>query len=157
MREGELQLNDKTTIREMLTHRHRRRCDGGGSCFDDCVMSALANHIHEGAWCQDVADEHYIEMVWITWSTTSKLDDNEIVKLVDDNADLDWLRFKRDLAKEREKVLQYYNAVAETGARRELEVRFSNCFNAVQSMSAALLETLSAGWKPHWVVCAARP
>ena len=67
MREGELQLNDKTTIREMLTYivTESGAMEAEAGCFDDCVMSlALANHIHEGAWEPvDVADEHYIEMV----------------------------------------------------------------------------------------------
>ena len=67
MREGELQLNDKTTIREMLTYivTESGAMEAEAGCFDDCVMSlALANHIHEGAWEPvDVVDEHYIEMV----------------------------------------------------------------------------------------------
>ena len=39
-----------------------------------------------------------------------KLDDNEIVKLVDDNVRTSTGYTSSDLAKEREKVLQYYNA-----------------------------------------------
>ena len=67
MREGELQLNDKTTIREMLTYivTESGAMEAEAGCFDDCVMSlALANHIHEGAWDPvEVSEEHYIEMV----------------------------------------------------------------------------------------------
>lgn len=67
MREGELQLNDKTTIREMLTYivTESGAMEAEAGCFDDCVMSlALANHIFEGAWDPvEVSDEHYIEMV----------------------------------------------------------------------------------------------
>ena len=67
MREGELELNDKTTIREMMTYivTESGAMEAEASCFDDCVMSlALANHIHEGAWEPvDTHDELYIEMV----------------------------------------------------------------------------------------------
>ena len=67
MREGELQLNDKTTIREMLTYivTESGAMEAEAGCFDDCVMSlALANHIHEGAWDPvEVSEEHYLEMV----------------------------------------------------------------------------------------------
>lgn len=67
MREGELELNDKTTIREMMTYivTETGAMEAEASCFDDCVMSlALANHVHEGAWTPvESPDELYIEMV----------------------------------------------------------------------------------------------
>ena len=67
MREGELELNDLTTIREMLTYivTETGAMQAEQGCFDDCVMSlALANHVHEGAW-EPVETPHelYIEMV----------------------------------------------------------------------------------------------
>jgi hypothetical protein len=67
MREGELELNDKTTIREMLTYvvSPTGAMEAEQGCFDDCVMSlAMGNHVHEGAW-EPVETPHelYIEMV----------------------------------------------------------------------------------------------
>ena len=53
MREGELELNDKTTIREMLTYisTESGSMEAEQGCHDDCVMSlALANYVHDGAW-----------------------------------------------------------------------------------------------------------
>ena len=51
MREGELELNDKTTIREMLTYIDRDRCDASRTWLSKTiVMSASANYVHEGAW-----------------------------------------------------------------------------------------------------------
>ena len=67
MRECELELNDKTTIREMLTYivTESGSMEAEPSCFDDCVMSlALANYVHEGAWEPvETPNELYIEMV----------------------------------------------------------------------------------------------
>jgi len=67
LRENELELNDKTTIREMLTYivTDSGSMEAEPGCFDDCVMSlALANHIHEGAWEPiDSTDDYYEEMV----------------------------------------------------------------------------------------------
>jgi len=67
VREDTIELNDKTTIREMLTYivTQSGGMEAEASCFDDCVMSlALANHIHEGSWDPIPAtDEYYIEMV----------------------------------------------------------------------------------------------
>ena len=67
VREGTIELNDKLTIREMLTYivTQSGGMEAEAGCFDDCVMSlALANHIHEGAWEPIKAvDEYYIEMV----------------------------------------------------------------------------------------------
>ena len=68
MREEELELNDKVTIREMLTYivteSGAMQADGG--CFDDCVMSlALANYVHDGAnWTPiESGDEFYVEVL----------------------------------------------------------------------------------------------
>ena len=75
-----------------------------------------------------------------------KLDDDEIVKLVDDNVRTSTGYASSDLAKEREKVLQYYNAKLPKPAHAGNSKYVSQTvFNAVQSMSAALLETFAAG------------
>lgn len=67
MREGELELNDKVTIREMMTYivTESGAMQAESGCFDDCVMSlALANYIHQGAWEPvESSDSYYIEMV----------------------------------------------------------------------------------------------
>jgi len=67
MREEEMELNDKITIREMLTYivTESGSMEAESGCFDDCVMSlALANYAHEGAWEPvDIPDELYVEMV----------------------------------------------------------------------------------------------
>ena len=75
-----------------------------------------------------------------------RLDDNEIVKLVDDNVRTSTGYSSSDLSKEREKVLQYYNAKLPRPAHDGNSKYISQTvFNAVQSMSAALLETFAAG------------
>tara|TARA_A100001011_G_scaffold324765_1_gene347277 strand:+ start:868 stop:2439 length:1572 start_codon:yes stop_codon:yes gene_type:complete len=67
MRETELELNDKTTIREMLSYivTETGSMEAESGCFDDCVMSlALANYVHEGAWQPiESTDEYYIEVI----------------------------------------------------------------------------------------------
>ena len=68
MREDQLELNCKVTIREMLTYivTESGAMQAESGCFDDCVMSlALANHVHEGAWEPiESTDNYYInEMV----------------------------------------------------------------------------------------------
>jgi hypothetical protein len=67
IREDELEINDKTTLREMLTYivTDSGSMEAEPGCFDDCVMSlALANHIHEGAWDPiDSTDDYYRDMV----------------------------------------------------------------------------------------------
>ena len=67
MRENEIELNDKVTIREMMTYivTESGAMQAEAGCFDDCVMSlALANYVHEGAWDPiDSSDSYYIEMV----------------------------------------------------------------------------------------------
>ena len=67
MREGELELNDKTTIREMLTYivTETGAMQAEHGCHDDTVMSlALANYVHEGAWeAVETPEELYMEMI----------------------------------------------------------------------------------------------
>ena len=67
LREDELELNDKTTIRELMTYivTENGAMEAEPSCFDDCVMAlALANHVHEGAWEPvEIPNELYLEMV----------------------------------------------------------------------------------------------
>jgi hypothetical protein len=62
-REGELEINDRVTLEEMLTFvfTDSGKMEGEGKCHDDCVMSlAICNHIHEGRWEPVVATEdHY--------------------------------------------------------------------------------------------------
>jgi hypothetical protein len=67
LRENELELNDVTTMREMLqfivTESGNMEAEDG--CHDDCVMSlALANHIHEGKFTPvTVTDDYYVEVI----------------------------------------------------------------------------------------------
>lgn len=67
MREEEIELNDKVTLREMLSYivTESGAMQAESGCFDDCVMSlALANYVHEGAWDPiESSDSYYIEMV----------------------------------------------------------------------------------------------
>lgn len=67
MREDELELNCKTTIREMLSYivTETGAMEAEQGCHDDTVMSlALANWVHEGAWEPvETPREMYIEMV----------------------------------------------------------------------------------------------
>jgi hypothetical protein len=67
VRENEIELNDKVTLREMLTYvvTESGAMEAEPNCYDDCVMSlALANHVHESAWEPvESTDEYYIEMV----------------------------------------------------------------------------------------------
>lgn len=65
LREGELVLNDKTTMQEMLTFvvKESGKLEAEEGCHDDCVMAlAIANHIHEGVWKPiKVASTHYVQ------------------------------------------------------------------------------------------------
>ena len=67
MREGELELNDKLTIREMLTYivTETGSMEAEQGCHDDTVMSlALANYVHEGAWTPvETPAELFTEMI----------------------------------------------------------------------------------------------
>lgn len=65
VRDNEIELNDKTTIQEMLTYivTVSGSMEAEKGCFDDCVTSlAIANHINEGAFIPVAAtDEWYVE------------------------------------------------------------------------------------------------
>ena len=67
VRDGDIELNDKATLREMLTYivTESGKMEAEQGHFDDTVMSlALANYIHQGAWEPVyVAPDHYIEML----------------------------------------------------------------------------------------------
>jgi hypothetical protein len=67
VRDEAIELNDKVTLREMLTYivTESGSMEAEGGCFDDCVMSlALANHVHQGIWTPiEASDTYYIEMV----------------------------------------------------------------------------------------------
>lgn len=65
LREKELTLNDKLTIRELMTYvvTEEGKMEAEKGCHDDCVMSlAIANFIHEGRFTPvEVTDEYYFE------------------------------------------------------------------------------------------------
>jgi hypothetical protein len=63
IREREIEINDLTTLHEMLSFvvTDSGKMEGEQGCHDDCVMAlAIANHIHEGKWTPiSVTDEYY--------------------------------------------------------------------------------------------------
>lgn len=67
LREQEMTLNDKLTIRELLTYvvTEDGKMEAEKGCHDDCVMSlAIANFIHEGRFTPlEVTDDFYIEAI----------------------------------------------------------------------------------------------
>lgn len=67
LREGEMEVNDKTTLRELQTYvvTDSGNMEAEDGCHDDTVISlALANHIHEGVFTPVVStDDFYIEMI----------------------------------------------------------------------------------------------
>lgn len=67
LREGEIELNDKTTLREMLSFivTESGNMEAEQGAHDDCVMAlAICNHIHEGKWTPiEVTDEFYVEAI----------------------------------------------------------------------------------------------
>lgn len=67
MRKQEVQLNDKVTIREMLTYivSESGAMEAEQGCHDDCVISlALVNHIHEGQFTPvETPEELYLESI----------------------------------------------------------------------------------------------
>ena len=83
-----------------------------------------------------------------TISDYEKLEDDEIVTLVDKAVRQSIGYYDSDLSRERSRVTQYYNGTlplpAHDGNSRYVS---QDVFNAVQSMSAALLETFSSGNK----------
>lgn len=67
IREKSIEINDKTTLREMKTYivTESGAMEAEAKCHDDCVTAlALANHIHEGAFTPiEATDEWYLEMI----------------------------------------------------------------------------------------------
>jgi len=67
VRDGELELNDKTTIREMLSFivTESGAMEAEPGCHDDTVMAlAMVNHVHEGRFTPvEVTDDFYIEAI----------------------------------------------------------------------------------------------
>lgn len=67
LRIGEIELNDKTTIQEMLTFvvKESGKLEAEEGRHDDCVMSlAICNHIHDGVWKPIlITDSHYTEAI----------------------------------------------------------------------------------------------
>jgi hypothetical protein len=65
LREAEMTLNDKLTIRELMTYvvTEDGKMEAEKGCHDDCVMSlAIANFIHEGRFSPvEVTDDYYFE------------------------------------------------------------------------------------------------
>lgn len=67
LRENQIEINDKTTLREMLSYivTESGGMEAENGCFDDCVMSlAIANHCHEGKFEPvDMPDDLYVEAI----------------------------------------------------------------------------------------------
>lgn len=67
LREGEMELNDKTTLREMLSFivTESGKMEAEQGTHDDTVMAlAIANHVHEGRFTPiNVTDDFYIEAI----------------------------------------------------------------------------------------------
>jgi hypothetical protein len=67
MRECELELYDRTTLREMQTFivNESGNMEAEEGCHDDCVTAlALVNHIHEGVFTPvESTDDYYIEAI----------------------------------------------------------------------------------------------
>lgn len=67
MREGDIEVYDKTTLKEMQTFvvNEAGKMEAENNCHDDCVMSlAIVNHIHPGRFVPiTVSDEHYVNAI----------------------------------------------------------------------------------------------
>jgi hypothetical protein len=67
LREKEIEVNDKTTLREMLSYivTESGSMEAEEGCHDDTVMAlAIANHCHEGKFIPvEVTDDFYIEAI----------------------------------------------------------------------------------------------
>ena len=75
-----------------------------------------------------------------------RLTESEIVKMVEDNIKTSVGYYDSDLSRERKKVTEYYNASLPKPAHDGNSKYVSqDVYDAVQSMSAALLETFSSG------------
>ena len=76
----------------------------------------------------------------------TRLDDEDIVALVDQNVRSSVGYYSSDLSREREKVLNYYNAkLPKPHHEGNSKYISQDVYSAVQSMQAALLETFAAG------------
>lgn len=67
LRDREIEVNDETTLREMLSYvvTETGQMEAEEGCHDDCVMSlAIANHLHEGRFVPvNVNDDYYIDAI----------------------------------------------------------------------------------------------
>lgn len=68
VREKTVELNDKTTIEELITFiadSKTGKIEHEVGCHDDCVLAlAIANHIHEGSWAPVLnEDDYFYEML----------------------------------------------------------------------------------------------
>jgi hypothetical protein len=67
MREGDIEVHDKTTLKEMQTFvvNEAGKMEAEQNCHDDAVMSlAIANHIHPGRFVPiPVSDEYYVNAI----------------------------------------------------------------------------------------------
>jgi hypothetical protein len=67
LRINELELNDKTTMQEMLTFvvKESGKLEADEGNHDDCVMSlAIVNHIHDGVWKPiPITPDFYVEAI----------------------------------------------------------------------------------------------
>lgn len=67
MREREIEINDPTTLREMLTFvvTESGKLEAEDGCHDDHVIAlAIANHIHDGKWVPvKVTDDFYSQAI----------------------------------------------------------------------------------------------
>jgi hypothetical protein len=67
MREKDITVADKTTLREMLTFvvNEAGKMEAEKGTHDDCVMAlAIANHVHPGRWTPIiVTDDYYIRAI----------------------------------------------------------------------------------------------
>lgn len=67
VRDGEIELNDKITIREMMSYivTESGAMEAEPGCHDDCVMAlAMTNHVHEGRFTPvEVTDDYYVEAI----------------------------------------------------------------------------------------------
>jgi hypothetical protein len=66
-RDDEIEINDKTTLREMLSYvvNESGAMEAEEGCHDDTVMAlAIANHCHEGKFTPiNVTDDYYIDAI----------------------------------------------------------------------------------------------
>jgi hypothetical protein len=66
-RDREIEINDETTLRELLTFvvTESGRMEAEDGCHDDCVMAlAIANHVHEGKYTPvPVTDDYYAQAI----------------------------------------------------------------------------------------------